>query len=48
MGLYVYGGVLTVSVVLRLPERSLEIMRKAKDSSGELGTVGKRRAGGTF
>ena len=46
---YAYGGVLTVSdVVLRLPERSLEIMRKVKVLSGELGTVGKRRVGGTF
>ena len=43
------GRVLSVSdVVLRLPERSLEIMRKVKDLSGELGTVGKRRAGGTL
>ena len=49
VALYVYGGVLTVSdVVLRLPERSLEIMRRAKDSSGDLGTVGKRRAVGTL
>ena len=35
-------------VVLRIPERSLEIMRKAKDLGGAVGTVGKRRAGGTF
>ena len=44
-----YGGVLTFSdVVLRQRERHLEIMRKAKDLSGEFGTVGKRIAGGTL
>ena len=32
--------------MLRLPGRSLEIMRKTKDLSGEFGTVGKGRAGG--
>ena len=49
MALYAYGGVLKVSdVVLRLPQRRVEIMTKLKDLSGELGTVGKRTAGGTL
>ena len=49
VALYAYGGVLKVSdVVLRLPQRRVEIMRRVKDLSGELGTVGKRRAGGTL
>ena len=48
VALYVFGGVLTVSgVVLRLPERSPEIMRKAEDLSGEFGTVWNRRVGWT-
>ena len=49
VALYVYGGVLTgADVVLRLPQRSLEIMTRAKDLSGKLDIVGKRRTVGTF